>query len=183
MREIWLQSCEVILHIYSNLFITFRSEPELPREEPAQPLPQPTSTQAPHSHPGHSDDNQDPHKPSHTQFQWDHVAARGANPPTSTNPSEPRYPRRVLRKLPSGVTPLWDNLQDNVKQLKPQTSKILQEGGKKMNKALQGVRTSLSSLSQVGSSTGHHYIGFCNFFYHISFMEANAVRQQHGSYH
>lgn len=84
------------------------------------------------------------------------MAARGANPPASSNPVEARYPRRPLRRLPSGVAPLWDNLQDNVKQLKPQTSKILHEGGKKMNRALQGVRTSLSSLSQVGVSKDYY---------------------------
>ncbi|XP_050693248.1 uncharacterized protein LOC126983992 isoform X2 [Eriocheir sinensis] len=130
------------------------SEPEQPNGEP----PQPNTDQAPHSRPDHSDDTQVPHKPSQPQLQWDHVAARGDNAPTSSNPTEPRYPRRPLRKLPSGVTPLWDNLQDNVKQLKPQTSKILQEGGKKVNRALQGVRTSLSSLSQMfRSSTRRRY--------------------------
>lgn len=67
-------------------------------------------------------------------------------------------PRRPLRNLPSGVAPLWNTIQDNVSQLKPHTSSIFREGGRKMNRALQGVRTSFSSLTQMfRNSTRRRY--------------------------
>ncbi|KAK3888449.1 hypothetical protein Pcinc_007477 [Petrolisthes cinctipes] len=69
-----------------------------------------------------------------------------------------RLPRRPLRRLPSGVAPLWNNLHDNWSQFKPSTSKVFSEGGKKVNRALQGVRTSLTSLTQMfRSSTRRRY--------------------------
>lgn len=141
---------KVILHLNPNLSLPCRSEPEQPSEEP------PHTDNDQHIPQSCPDDAQNTHKSSQPQFQWDHVAACGANPPPSHAADGRYYLRRPLRKLPSGVAPLWDNLHDNVKQLKPQTSKILHEGGKKMNRALQGVRTSLSSLSQVGSRKGHY---------------------------
>ncbi|MPC30208.1 uncharacterized protein LOC123508836 isoform X1 [Portunus trituberculatus] len=128
--------------------------------EPTHPTENHQPPQPPHDQDSCPDqkENQENAQPSYPQCQWDHVASCGAKPGDQPNPSGARYPTRSLRKLPSGVAPLWNNLQGNVKQLKPQTSKILHEGGKKMNKALQGVRTSLSSLSQMfRSSTRRRY--------------------------
>ncbi|XP_068217454.1 uncharacterized protein [Palaemon carinicauda] len=74
------------------------------------------------------------------------------------SPRASTLPRRPLRDLPSGVAPFLNSLQDNVSQLKPQTSKLFQESGKKMNRAIQGVRTSLSSFTQLfRSSTRRRY--------------------------
>ncbi|XP_066987353.1 uncharacterized protein [Macrobrachium rosenbergii] len=69
------------------------------------------------------------------------------------SPRASTLPRRPLRDLS-----FLNSLQDNVSQLKPQTSKLLQESGKKMNRAIQGVRTSLSSFTQLfRSSTRRRY--------------------------
>lgn len=58
-------------------------------------------------------------------------------------------PRRSFRRMPNGITPLWNNIQDNISNLKPDTSKMLKESGVKLNQVFQGVRTSFLSMSQV----------------------------------
>lgn len=55
-------------------------------------------------------------------------------------------PRHPFRRINSTV--LWNNIQENVTQIKPQTTKLFKDGGNKMNKVVQGVRTSIVSFSQ-----------------------------------
>lgn len=138
----------------NNLFFLFRSGSEQQNEDSQHPGRDQQPPQGSHDHQiclNHKENHQNS-QPSYPQLQWDHVASCGAKPADPSNPADAHYPRRPLRKLPSGVAPLWNNLQGNVKQLKPQTSKIFHEGGKKVNRALQGVKTSFSSLSQVNDS-------------------------------
>ncbi|KAG7176424.1 uncharacterized protein LOC121878284 [Homarus americanus] len=96
--------------------------------------------------------------PNYKYPQQYHPQHQGHNSRSQSPRTSHTFPRRPLRKLPSGVAPLWNNIQDNVSQLKPQTSKLFHEGGRKMNRALQGVRTSLSSLTQIfRNSTRRRY--------------------------
>ncbi|XP_053634257.2 uncharacterized protein [Cherax quadricarinatus] len=101
-----------------------------------------SSTNFPPNHPHKSQDGSNNHTSgSHRSFH-----------PLSS------LPHRPLRKLPSGIAPLWNNIHDNVSQLKPQTSRFFNEGGRRMNRALQGVRTSFSSFTQMfRNSTRRRY--------------------------
>ncbi|XP_042888287.1 uncharacterized protein LOC122263756 [Penaeus japonicus] len=63
--------------------------------------------------------------------------------------------RQPLSNLPSGVLPLSADLVNHVR---PRANRMIQEGGKKVNRALQGVRTSLSSFTQMfRNSTRRRY--------------------------
>ncbi|XP_045615342.1 uncharacterized protein [Procambarus clarkii] len=107
----------------------------------------------PYEYPSNNSNLQRSH-PHHSQDCCD----SNSNRPAGAAPSSVPFPRRSLRKLPSGIAPLWNNIQDNVSQLKPQTSRFINEGGRKMNRALQGVRTSFSSFTQMfRNSTRRRY--------------------------
>ncbi|XP_037792729.1 uncharacterized protein LOC119588092 [Penaeus monodon] len=73
---------------------------------------------------------------------------------TTTSASNFRC-RQPLSNLPSGVLPLSTDI---VNQVRPRANRMIQEGGKKVNRALQGVRTSLSSFTQMfRNSTRRRY--------------------------
>lgn len=76
---------------------------------------------------------------------------------TTTSASNFRC-RQPLSNLPSGVLPLSTDI---VNQVRPRANRMIQEGGKKVNRALQGVRTSLSSFTQVGDTGCLHGLASC----------------------
>ncbi|XP_027206499.2 putative uncharacterized protein DDB_G0272516 [Penaeus vannamei] len=78
----------------------------------------------------------------------------GQTTTTTTSTSNFRC-RQPLSNLPSGVLPLSTDI---VNQVRPRANRMIQEGGKKVNRALQGVRTSLSSFTQMfRNSTRRRY--------------------------
>ncbi|KAK7074544.1 hypothetical protein SK128_018985 [Halocaridina rubra] len=148
---------------HDNMHMKWRARRPLP------PLPPPT--RAPGQSSQYPEENVPRPMPRHKSFDFnrlgtiqshysniENIQCPQNHDPKLGNAARSSFPRRPLQELPSGVAPIWSTFQENVNQLKPQTSKILHKGGKKMNRALQGVRTSFSAFTQIfRNSTRRRY--------------------------
>ena len=83
-----------------------------------------------------------------------------------SSPKSFNHNRQPLRHIPERIAPILNNIQNQVNNAGPKTEKFIQKGGEKFSKAVQGVRTTINSLSQVNIS----YLSFIQMFNIISFL-------------